>query len=308
MVRASFALFAGLDLAKATVIVTVRVTVRRTGCAESVARITTGKEPVTVAVPLMPPVVPFSESPVGSEPEAIAQVTGVVPPVATSVPLKALPAAGANELLEIASGAAIRIEPFAVALPPSTPATLTVKVARPAVVGTPEIVPVEGSIERPAGSAPAEREASALCSSRHRLESASMICSGWDPYKGYQIYSVNQTGYFHGLFGTNASQPVANDNNGTLELVVFDSYAQYSRFSGFLFGNDTNNPLDTGFGYSNAALGVFEFLSGYRFTTYTAGEFIITQDWRSTALLGHPLANALTTGGYIIALALGGGR
>lgn len=26
--------------------------------------------------------------------------------------------------------------------------------------------------------------------------SASMICSGWDPYKGYQIYSVNQTGHF----------------------------------------------------------------------------------------------------------------
>ena len=26
--------------------------------------------------------------------------------------------------------------------------------------------------------------------------SASMICSGWDPYKGYQIYSVNQTGFF----------------------------------------------------------------------------------------------------------------
>ena len=25
--------------------------------------------------------------------------------------------------------------------------------------------------------------------------SASMICSGWDPYKGYQIYSVNQTGF-----------------------------------------------------------------------------------------------------------------
>merc|ERR1719486_572634 len=27
--------------------------------------------------------------------------------------------------------------------------------------------------------------------------SASMICSGWDPYKGYQIYSVNQTGFEH---------------------------------------------------------------------------------------------------------------
>jgi 20S proteasome subunit beta 1 len=25
---------------------------------------------------------------------------------------------------------------------------------------------------------------------------ASMMCSGWDPYKGYQIYSVNQTGFF----------------------------------------------------------------------------------------------------------------
>ena len=25
--------------------------------------------------------------------------------------------------------------------------------------------------------------------------SASLICSGWDPYEGYQIYSVNQTGF-----------------------------------------------------------------------------------------------------------------
>jgi 20S proteasome subunit beta 1 len=25
--------------------------------------------------------------------------------------------------------------------------------------------------------------------------SASMICSGWDPYEGYQIYAVNQTGF-----------------------------------------------------------------------------------------------------------------
>ena len=25
--------------------------------------------------------------------------------------------------------------------------------------------------------------------------SASMICSGWDPYEGYQIYKVNQTGF-----------------------------------------------------------------------------------------------------------------
>jgi 20S proteasome subunit beta 1 len=26
--------------------------------------------------------------------------------------------------------------------------------------------------------------------------SASMICSGWDPYKGFQIYTVNSSGYF----------------------------------------------------------------------------------------------------------------
>ena len=33
-----------------------------------------------------------------------------------------------------------------------------------------------------------------IFSNRGRL-SASMICSGWDPYEGYQIYSVNQTGF-----------------------------------------------------------------------------------------------------------------
>jgi 20S proteasome subunit beta 1 len=33
-----------------------------------------------------------------------------------------------------------------------------------------------------------------IFNNRHSL-SASMICSGWDPYKGYQIYSVNQTGF-----------------------------------------------------------------------------------------------------------------
>ena len=31
--------------------------------------------------------------------------------------------------------------------------------------------------------------------SNRRYLSASMICSGWDPYEGYQIYKVNQTGF-----------------------------------------------------------------------------------------------------------------
>ncbi|MCV2355278.1 M9 family metallopeptidase [Paucibacter sp. B2R-40] len=51
----------------------------------------------------------------------------------------------------------------------------------------------------------------------------------------------HQTAYFHALMGTDAEHPVADDHNETLELVVFDSANQYKRFSGYLFGNDTNN-------------------------------------------------------------------
>lgn len=57
----------------------------------------------------------------------------------------------------------------------------------------------------------------------------------------------------------------------------------------------------------NALLGLAEMLLGFRLTTYYAGGIIITDDWRSTALLGHPLANALLTGCYVIMLMLGGG-
>ncbi|MBL8589041.1 MAG: VpsF family polysaccharide biosynthesis protein [Methylobacteriaceae bacterium] len=58
----------------------------------------------------------------------------------------------------------------------------------------------------------------------------------------------------------------------------------------------------------NAAIGLGEYLFGFRLTPYVAGEFVIEEDWRSTALLGHPLSNALTTGVYLITLSLGGGR
>lgn len=59
---------------------------------------------------------------------------------------------------------------------------------------------------------------------------------------------------------------------------------------------------------ANAALGLAEYLMGFRLTPYVAGEFVLEQDWRSTALLGHPLANASVMGVYIITLGLGGGR
>jgi hypothetical protein len=58
----------------------------------------------------------------------------------------------------------------------------------------------------------------------------------------------------------------------------------------------------------NAILGLYEYLSGWRLTPYAIGSIVIDTDWRSTAILGHPLANASTTGSYIVALALGGGR
>jgi hypothetical protein len=59
---------------------------------------------------------------------------------------------------------------------------------------------------------------------------------------------------------------------------------------------------------ANAVLGIIEYLTGWRLTPFTAGDYAQTNDWRSTAFLGHPLANASIVGVYIVALALGGGR
>ena len=58
----------------------------------------------------------------------------------------------------------------------------------------------------------------------------------------------------------------------------------------------------------NATIGIVEFASGLRFTPLVAAGVVIEDDWRSTALLGHPLANASLTGAYILMLALGAGR
>ncbi len=51
---------------------------------------------------------------------------------------------------------------------------------------------------------------------------------------------VNQESYFHAKLQTN-KQPVANDLNSALELVVFNSSADYETYAGALFGIDTNN-------------------------------------------------------------------
>jgi hypothetical protein len=58
---------------------------------------------------------------------------------------------------------------------------------------------------------------------------------------------------------------------------------------------------------ANALLGIVEFTTGWRLTPFVAAGVPIVGDWRSTALLGHPLANALLTGCYVMLLLLGGG-
>ncbi|HHN67479.1 MAG TPA: hypothetical protein ENK15_05515 [Thermopetrobacter sp.] len=59
---------------------------------------------------------------------------------------------------------------------------------------------------------------------------------------------------------------------------------------------------------ANAALGLFEAATGWHFTPLIIGDLVQTDDWRATALLGHPLNNAGVTALYLLALATGGGR
>ncbi len=58
----------------------------------------------------------------------------------------------------------------------------------------------------------------------------------------------------------------------------------------------------------NAVIGIGEFATGTRLTPLVASGIVIDDDWRSSALLGHPLANASLTGAYVLILAVGGGR
>ncbi|MBN9062504.1 MAG: hypothetical protein BGP06_17830 [Rhizobiales bacterium 65-9] len=58
----------------------------------------------------------------------------------------------------------------------------------------------------------------------------------------------------------------------------------------------------------NCLLGLFEVASGWRLVPYVANGVPILDDWRATAILGHPLANASITGCYLLVLMLGGGE
>jgi hypothetical protein len=60
--------------------------------------------------------------------------------------------------------------------------------------------------------------------------------------------------------------------------------------------------------FVNACLGLAEFAFDFRLTPFVAGGRAIVNDYRSTALLGHPLLNAGTTALYAAMLILGGDR
>lgn len=55
----------------------------------------------------------------------------------------------------------------------------------------------------------------------------------------------------------------------------------------------------------NALLGCFEYASGWRLTPMYDIDGSIIADWRSTALLGHPLVNAFASGCWLVILATG---
>ncbi|MGL4325027.1 MAG: VpsF family polysaccharide biosynthesis protein [Beijerinckiaceae bacterium] len=58
----------------------------------------------------------------------------------------------------------------------------------------------------------------------------------------------------------------------------------------------------------NSLLGLSEVMTGWRLTPYVVGGEEITADWRATALMGHPLANACITGTYALMMVTGEGK
>ena len=57
----------------------------------------------------------------------------------------------------------------------------------------------------------------------------------------------------------------------------------------------------------NSLLGYAEVLGGFRLTPLYVNGDLLSWEWRATALLGHPLMNAMTTAVCLVSLALGAG-
>src|SRR6202171_4696662 len=54
----------------------------------------------------------------------------------------------------------------------------------------------------------------------------------------------------------------------------------------------------------NVVLGYYEYFSGHRLIPLTLGDMVVMGEWRSSALLGHPLTASGLIGAYILALIL----
>ncbi len=115
--------------------------------------------PAAVGVPEICPVEVFNVSPAGSVPTEILHVTGAVPPLDATVAVYArFTSAAAKEVVVTESTGAlmVRLNDFVAVsggLPESV--TLNVRFAVPAVVGVPEIAPVDALSDKPAGKVPA---------------------------------------------------------------------------------------------------------------------------------------------------------
>lgn len=54
----------------------------------------------------------------------------------------------------------------------------------------------------------------------------------------------------------------------------------------------------------NVVLGYYEYFSGHRLIPLTLGDVVVVGEWRSAALLGHPLTASGVVGAYVLALLL----
>ena len=60
--------------------------------------------------------------------------------------------------------------------------------------------------------------------------------------------------------------------------------------------------------FANAMLAFYEVFNGFHLTPLVVNGEVLADEPRATALLGHPLANAILAGAYVVMLALGGAR
>ncbi|MDQ8729772.1 VpsF family polysaccharide biosynthesis protein [Bradyrhizobium sp. LHD-71] len=54
----------------------------------------------------------------------------------------------------------------------------------------------------------------------------------------------------------------------------------------------------------NVTIGYYEYFAGHRIIPLTVGSILVLGEWRSTALLGHPLTASGLVGGYVLAIIL----